>query len=460
MFQAAQCGDVPADPRGDEPSSAEVVPVEVVPIEVVERERVREIVAGLEEAHTLIAVWEARKVALLAQAEAVAAAQTSRIASARSRDREFPYRSLAAELGCATRVNDRSMQAHLGRARELADRFPATLAALSSGAIANAHVNVILDTGSPIDDDAARAEFEEAVLARARRDTPGRTRAFARALAERLNPRGMPERHAAAREDRCVFVTDLPDGMASLTAIAPALEVHGIFDRITAQAKAIRDVADANDGAVVDGDVIHDARTVAQIRTDVLVDMLLTGAPSIDPTADTRPGGLGAIRATVHVTVPATTLAGTTTSGAELANGCPADPATVRCLAGDAPGWDRVFLHPVTGIVEAVDRYRPSDAQRRFLQARDRHCRFPGCRVPARRCDVDHTHDAALGGKTAVCNLACFCKRHHTLKHETEWTVRQLRGGRLEWTSPTGRTHIDDPPPRVVFAPDTDPPPF
>ena len=66
-------------------------------------------------------------------------------------------------------------------------------------------------------------------------------------------------------------------------------------------------------------------------------------------------------------------------------------------------------------------------------------------------CDHDHTHDHALGGKTELCNLACLCKRHHTLRHATKWQVRQLPGGALELTSPSGRTYVDTPTPRVVF---------
>ncbi len=43
---------------------------------------------------------------------------------------------------------------------------------------------------------------------------------------------------------------------------------------------------------------------------------------------------------------------------------------------------------------------------------------------------------------------------HHTLKHNTAWTVRQLPGGVLEWTSPTGRIYIDTPVSTIEFAPD------
>ncbi|WP_292874095.1 HNH endonuclease signature motif containing protein, partial [Microbacterium sp.] len=89
---------------------------------------------------------------------------------------------------------------------------------------------------------------------------------------------------------------------------------------------------------------------------------------------------------------------------------------------------------------------------------RDKHCRFPGCRQPTWRCDIDHTKDAAHGGETRICNLAHLCRRHHILKHHTAWRVRQLADGVLEWTSPTGRIYRDIPTPPVTFTPSADPP--
>lgn len=109
-----------------------------------------------------------------------------------------------------------------------------------------------------------------------------------------------------------------------------------------------------------------------------------------------------------------------------------------------------------------VDTYQRTAAIDRHLRARDRHCRWPGCTAPAVRCEVDHTHDAALGGPTAVGNLSHLCQRHHTQKQFTRWRVRQLTGGVLEWTSPTGRVYVDEPlpySPAVRFVADPSPPP-
>jgi hypothetical protein len=58
--------------------------------------------------------------------------------------------------------------------------------------------------------------------------------------------------------------------------------------------------------------------------------------------------------------------------------------------------------------------------------------------------------------KTSECNLANFCRRHHTVKHATDWQVRQLGNGVLEWISLTGRRYLDKPPSLVQFVPSRD----
>jgi len=107
-------------------------------------------------------------------------------------------------------------------------------------------------------------------------------------------------------------------------------------------------------------------------------------------------------------------------------------------------------------MVTVVDRYTPTRGMKRFLRARDQRCRFPGCHTPAARSQIDHNLDYALGGATAIDNLACFCPAHHALKHpdlgeQFRWTARQRPDGAVEWTSPTGRTYADAPSRRVMF---------
>ncbi|MGY1694589.1 hypothetical protein ACI780_06700 [Geodermatophilus sp. SYSU D00814] len=57
--------------------------------------------------------------------------------------------------------------------------------------------------------------------------------------------------------------------------------------------------------------------------------------------------------------------------------------------------------------------YRPAAALDRFVRARDRRCRFPGCRRPVpRHGELDH-HTPWPAGPTAAANLAGYCTGHH-----------------------------------------------
>ncbi len=388
---------------------------------------------------------------IFAEAAAEGMHRVAELASPSSREAELPFRSLAAELGAATNMSDRTVQRRMNDAAVLEESFPATFDAWDEGRVSGGHVAVIMEHGLPLTDPDARAVFEREALVRAEGTTPGRLGASLARLAESLQPRPLAERHQEARASRGACVRDIGDGMAEFSTIQPAVLAHAMHDRITQQAQAIKK-ADPTD-----------VRTLDQIRADLVADMLLTTTPDAQTGAGMSDGfgGLGSIQAIVNVTIPALALAGVTDEPADLVGRCPIDPATARQLAGHAAGWDRVLADPITGCVLAVDRYTPSADMKRFLRARDQHCRFPGCRQPAHRCDRDHTLDYALGGATDVCNLACLCKRHHTLKGETAWTVRQLGGGILEWTSPGGHVYIDKPPPAlVIFTPSSDPPPF
>ncbi|WP_167747782.1 HNH endonuclease signature motif containing protein [Microbacterium wangchenii] len=379
--------------------------------------------------------------------------------------REMELRAVAAEIGLALRLNDRTVQRRMGDALELTEKFPATVDGLSAGRITLRHAMAICDAGAVLEGPSERAAFETVVLDRAERETAARTRAFAVALAERMRPESVTVRFQRAVQTRRVTVAEIDDGMAEVRAILPAAEAFAVHDRLTRQARAIRAIATEPDGHTSsspseESATVRDTRTLDQIRADLFCDMLLTGQPAIDPAKDTLPGGLGAIRAEIQVTVPVLTAAGQDDRGASIEGKAPIDADTARRLMAGCPGWDRILTHPVTGMVLAVDRYRAGATMERFLAARDVHCRFPGCRQPARLCDHDHNLDWALGGTTDVCNMACLCRRHHTLKTETEWTAEQLPDGSIRWTSPLQRDYVDEPTPRVVFRSDGDPPPF
>jgi len=95
--------------------------------------------------------------------------------------------------------------------------------------------------------------------------------------------------------------------------------------------------------------------------------------------------------------------------------------------------------------------YTPGAAVARLVRLRDRTCRFPGCTIPARRCDLDHREpldhrNPASGGTTTPDNLFALCRYHHRTKTLGVWTYTHAGGAVVEWTSPTGSTHTTWPP--------------
>ncbi|SDN05991.1 hypothetical protein SAMN05660642_03954 [Geodermatophilus siccatus] len=97
----------------------------------------------------------------------------------------------------------------------------------------------------------------------------------------------------------------------------------------------------------------------------------------------------------------------------------------------------------------ATNGYRPGAALDRHVRARDRRCRFPGCRrrVPVAG-ELDHHRPHAAGGTTAAANLAGCCTSDHRGKHQAPgWTDTLAADGTLTVTTPTGLTAVTEPPP-------------
>ena len=126
-------------------------------------------------------------------------------------------------------------------------------------------------------------------------------------------------------------------------------------------------------------------------------------------------------------------------------------PGAIACRAAIGATITPV-VHP--GQAPPEPRYRPSKKLADFVRCRDLTCRFPGCRVPATHCDVDHSIPWPCG-PTAASNLKCLCRRHHLLKTfwggESGWREQQLDDGTIVWTAPDGRTHTTTPGSRLLF---------
>ena len=385
-----------------------------------------------------VAIAQAEEAAALAVAEEFARAQGSS-------DADLFERDIAAEIALAARMSDRTIQSQMLTAHDLVHRFSATHDALAAGEIGRGHVYAITRVGATfITDDDTRGLFEADALHHAVNQSPGTLGPIIEAIAERLNPEALADRHARAVKGRGVRVCTRPDAMSDLILTVPSVKAAAIMNRSTAIALTIK-----NDTVKKDPDNTDDDRGIDEIRADVLMDLLLNG----DPTESAG----GGITATVTVALPVLTVLGQSKEPAMLQGSGPIPIDVAVELAGTASGWDRVMTDPYNGCVMAVDRYKPSKKMRRFLVARDEHCRFPGCRRPAMKCDQDHTKAYAEGGATCICNLESLCRRHHTLKHSPGWSLTQLSNGRIRWGTPLGKYYNSDPPRVVRFIPETPP---
>ena len=93
-----------------------------------------------------------------------------------------------------------------------------------------------------------------------------------------------------------------------------------------------------------------------------------------------------------------------------------------------------------------------------FVDVRDRHCRMPGCRRRAGRCDIDHVVAHGDGGPTACWNLCCLCRRHHRIKtFASGWHFELLDDGQLLVRAPSGVSRVTRPP-GWSWDPEPDPP--
>ncbi len=358
--------------------------------------------------------------------------------------------SLVAEVGLMLRISAGAAEWRVDEAVTLSTRLPGALAALAAGEISLPQVRAIIEQTVSCTDQQARM-VEAVVLPRAGTQTPGQLRVATRRAVTAVDPRAVRRRAERARAERGVWLRDEPDGMATLTAYLPAHEAVGVYAVLDECARR----ADRTAGPAARG---MDAR-----RADALVDLVCGPTGLVD--GERTPS---MVRAEVRVTVPLGTVLGCDDEPAELAGYGPIPAHLAREIAGDAT-WRRLLTDPVSGapLDYGTTRYTPPRHLAEYVIARNQTCVFPGCRVPAHRCDLDHSepYDPDAGtGPTSADNIDPKCRRHHRLKQRKGWGVARSDDGVVTWTTPSGHVYRSRPPPppspvRPAVTPD-EPPPF
>jgi hypothetical protein len=272
-----------------------------------------------------------------------------------------------------------------------------------------------------LSEEAAR-EVVERILEAATRLTTGQLGALIRKVCVQADPDDAATRYQEAVEERRLETEPTVNGTAHLFGLdLPPDRVQGAMRRINDLAQGLK--------------TADETRTLDQIRADVFLDLL-------DGKHFARSGEQ---RGVVDIHVDLTTLARLSEDPGELAGYGPVIADIARQVAENQSGaeWRWTLTHPDSGRVidNGTTRRRPTSRQRRHVEARDRTCVFPGCRMPSVNCDLDHGRPWAHGGPTKTGNLAPLCRHNHNTKHRCGWTYRRLPNGDFVWTSRLGHTY-------------------
>jgi hypothetical protein len=292
-------------------------------------------------------------------------------------------------------------------ARQL-DSLPQTSKAFADGDISYRHAALIAHTAEALGDE-MEAEAESILVTAAKELDPHRLKIACIHLRHCLEPDGVLRDANEEHDRRYLHLSQTLDGVFYL---------NGRFD---SEAGAL--VRTAMD-SVMKPPEADDERTPAQRRADAWVEV---ARRQLDGGQLPEVGGQ---KPHLVVTVDMATLSKAPGSrAAELEWAQPVSAETARRLACDCT-ITPVFHGAESHQVEAGPSSRKIPApMRRALIARDKHCRFPGCDMPAAWTDGHHIWHWPDGGPTELPNLVLFCRRHHRLFHEGGWTLQQADGG-------------------------------
>jgi hypothetical protein len=328
------------------------------------------------------------------------------------------FRFAVQEIRAALRLSRRAAEVELSNALDYWQRLPRVGDELSLGWIDTRRARVIAQETGHLPEGTAQNVVEQTIC-EARRLTAGQLGAFLRRYIVKDDPESAQLRYEESLAERRVAVEAEPEGTASLFGM------HLSPERVEAAMAFINDLATSlrSEG---------DMRSLDQIRADVFLD-LLAGHPH-DAKSHRR--------GSVDLVVDLATLAGLADTPGELGGYGPviADISRRVAKAQETAEWRYRVTDSRNGsvVAEGTTRRRPTRKIRRTVEGRDPRCVFPGCRVPARRCDFDHTRPWAIAKETSAQNGAPICEGDHVVRHDAGWDYERMSDGDYLWTSPFG----------------------
>src|SRR2546421_5187286 len=305
--------------------------------------------------------------------------------------------SLTAWLRWKCKLSGGAAMERVEIARQL-EKLPQTGAAFANGDVGYQHVAVLARAAEHVGAAAVRKE-EGKLLQSAQTMDPGQFTTVAKNFEHRVDAAAALAEANRAYERRYFHIGEPVDGLVRLDGLLDAEGGATLRTALQAFMKPLKD----------------DPRSYGQRNADALVELGRQGSGGKRDGAGPRPQVI--IRASLD------TLAGIKGAPAgELEGGGTVPAETVQRYACDSA------ISRITGQGELehelshAARTLPAST-RRALEARDRHCVFPGCARPTNWCDGHHLVWWTRGGATALPNLALLCRPHHRMVHEEGWIL-------------------------------------
>ena len=395
-------------------------------------------------------------------------------------------------VSAALRLSPASSQQRIDVARTLFNHLPQTISALNSGEIAPQHATVIAqETAAAVRAGLAQEainEIEKVALAHAEFHTPNQVANKLRNTFANLAPELFQKEFDNQREARSVRFFKEPNGVGTILAslkIEDAQFVDQVIsdysEKMLAEHREImRNLVKFSSGHICIKNCQIEVNTTCPhacsnkckdaclalnagsapalaaldranfINSDVEKDMRRADAFVFAMrAADAALKSTGNVvtrhhrRPTINVTIDLPTALGLAENPGQLAGYGPIPASIARKIAADGR-WKRFVTDPITGTLIDYGRetYEPPQDLQDFLIARDRTCRFPGCRQPAHLSDLDHAVPWDEGGTTSANNLGSLCRRHHNLKTHHGWKLINQPDGACTWISPAGHKYF------------------
>lgn len=153
------------------------------------------------------------------------------------------------------------------------------------------------------------------------------------------------------------------------------------------------------------------------------------------------------VKPTVVVTLSFDDVLNRVEQAGVLASGEKVTAGELRRLACDATIVPIVLGSASQPLDVGRDQRLVTPSIRKALEARDKACAFPGCRVPPSGCEAHHIVPWWMGGETALNNMVLLCPHHHGtvephrfFDHSsppTRWAVHIAHDGHPVFTPPT-----------------------